>query len=216
MPKVREVFERAYGPVPEGATCHVGAVYNDGQFFSVGGFSVKTPYHEPVYAASNRQQCVRRNALDNQWNERVTIGEPIGGDIGDQPAAAFSPVFGCAAYDAALDALTKEESATAINRTMRKYDLALHKLAKSSEVTKAQPDPRTVIALADGIAGIAYELLQSHEYAHGGETPYSLHLEAQIDRYMEASREFWAALSADGTGESPVLSTHLDVMGEGK
>lgn len=84
-----------------------------------------------------------------------------------------------------------------------------------SELT-TQPDPRTVIALADAIAGIAYELLQSHEYAHGGETPYSLHLEAQIDRYMEASREFWASLSADGTGESPVLSTHLDVMEEWK
>ncbi len=28
MPKVRDVFERAYGPTPEGATCHVG--YPDG------------------------------------------------------------------------------------------------------------------------------------------------------------------------------------------
>jgi hypothetical protein len=30
------------------------------------------------------------------------------------------------------------------------------------------------------------------------------------------SEQFWASLSTDGTGESPVLSTHLDVMGEGK
>lgn len=216
MPKVREVFERAYGPVPEGATCHVGAVYNDGQFFSVDGFSVKTPYHEPVYAASNRQQCVRRNALDNQWNERVSIGEPIGGDIGDQPAAAFSPVFGCAAYDAALDALTKEESATAINRTMRKYDLALHKLAKSSEVTKAQPDPRTVIALADAMGVATRELIELYEYYESDEGEARQVYEERMARYMEASREFWASLSADGTGESPVLSTHLDVMGEGK
>jgi hypothetical protein len=34
--------------------------------------------------------------------------------------------------------------------------------------------------------------------------------------YMALSEQFWASLSTDGTGESPVLSTHLDVMGEGK
>ena len=182
MPKVREVFERAYGPIPEGATCHVGAFYNDGQFFSVGGFSVRTPYLEPVYAASNLQQFVRRNALDNQWNVMVLTGEPIGIDISDQPAEAFSPVFQCAAYDAALDALRKEGV-----------------------------DPRNVIALADAwsVADLQHKLAPTDDQA------YERASEAK-ERFKKASREFWASLSADGTGESPVLSTHLDVMGEWK
>ena len=182
MPKVRDVLERAYGAIPEGATCHVGAFYNDGQFFSVGGFSVRTPYLEPVYAASNLQQFVPRNALGNQWNVVVLTGEPIGIDISDQPAEAFSPVFQCAAYDAALDALRKEGV-----------------------------DPRNVIALADAwsVADLQHKLAPTDDQA------YERASEAK-ERFKKASREFWASLSADGTGKSPVLSTHLDVMGEGK
>lgn len=64
------------------------------------------------------------------------------------------------------------------------------------------PDPRTVIALADALA-------LEHQRIVRASSPI-------LYRFQEASREFWAALSADGTGESPVLSTHLDVMGEGK
>ena len=181
MPKVRDVLERAYGAIPEGATCHVGAFYNDGQFFSVGGFSVRTPYLEPVYAASNLQQFVPRNALGNQWNVVVLTGEPIGIDISDQPAEAFSPVFQCPAYDAALDALRKEGV-----------------------------DPRNVIALADSLAVAVGKCMNA--------TDQSPLMEAVSIRslYMALSEQFWASLSADGTGESPVLSTHLDVMGEGK
>jgi len=180
VPKVRDVLERAYGAIPEGATCHVGAFYNDGQFFSVGGFSVRTPYLEPVYAASNLQQFVPRNALGNQWNVMVLTGEPIGPDISDRDAEAFRGFFD-AAYDAALDALRKEGV-----------------------------DPRNVIALADSLAVAVGKCMNA--------TDQSPLMEAVSIRslYMALSEQFWASLSADGTGESPVLSTHLDVMGEGK
>ena len=72
------------------------------------------------------------------------------------------------------------------------------------------PDPRTVIALADAMA------VAEREYkATPSEGSFMQAAEA-TKRFQEASREFWASLSTDGTGESPVLSTHLDVMGEGK
>lgn len=72
------------------------------------------------------------------------------------------------------------------------------------------PDPRTVIALADAwaVAENKYNLSRDHDDLVAAM--------AAKERFEEASREFWAALSADGTGESPVLSTHLDVMGERK
>ena len=72
------------------------------------------------------------------------------------------------------------------------------------------PDPRTVIALADAwaVAQDEFNLSRDHDDLVAAM--------AAKERFEEASREFWAALSADGTGESPVLSTHLDVMGGGK
>lgn len=171
MPKVREVFERAYGPIPEVAMCHVG--YPDGHK----GGTVRPTYQSPegeAYAG-----CADPHKARWYWAYSEGI---YGGDISDQPAEAFSPVFQCPAYDAALDALRKEGV-----------------------------DPRNVIALADAwsVADLQHKLAPTDDQA------YERASEAK-ERFKKASREFWASLSADGTGESPVLSTHLDVMGEGK
>jgi len=76
------------------------------------------------------------------------------------------------------------------------------------------PDPRTVIALADAWV-VADDAFARERDFRKIEAVYEKVGEAK-KRFREASREFWAALSADGTGESPVLSTHLDVMGKGE
>lgn len=76
------------------------------------------------------------------------------------------------------------------------------------------PDPRTVIALADAMGVAVRELIGLYEYYESDEGEARQVYEERMERFEEASREFWAALSADGTGESPVLSTHLDVMGK--
>ena len=172
MPKVREVFERAYGAIPDGATCHVGWRRLDWD----SGV-------EPILGIDHEGSKVIMVWMgDGEWGRFKSSYVPLKGDISDQPAEAFSPVFQCAAYDAALDALKK-----------------------------VQPDPRTVIALADAMA-VAEQQAEEPGSCHADDVrAYNAR-----ERYMEASREFWAALSADGTGESPVLSTHLDVMGGGK
>jgi hypothetical protein len=175
VPKVREVFERAYGPIPEGATCHVG--YPDGHK----GGTVRPTYQSPegeAYAG-----CADPHKARWYWAYSEGI---YGGDISDQPAEAFSPVFQCAAYDAALDALRKEGV-----------------------------DPRNVIALADAWAVAEDEAKEESDYPRVI-LQRRVNAELAKSRFRTASREFWASLSADGTGESPVLSTHLDVMGEGK
>jgi hypothetical protein len=78
------------------------------------------------------------------------------------------------------------------------------------------PDPRNVIALADAMGVAVRELIELYEYYQEDEGEARQAYEEHMERFEEASREFWASISADGTGESPVLSTHLDVMGEGK
>ena len=162
MPKVREVFERAYGPVPDGATCHVG--------YSVPceGVSICAAYDVEGRCYSSR---------GDDW-EAFSFDESEGPDISDRDAEAFRGFFD-AAYDAALDALTK-----------------------------AQPDYRTVIALADAMA------VAEREYKVAPSEGSYMQAAEATKRFEEASREFWASLSTDGTGESPVLSTHLDVMGK--
>lgn len=176
MPKVREVFERAYGPIPEVAMCHVG--YPDGHK----GGTVRPTYQSPegeAYAG-----CADPHKARWYWAYSEGI---YGGDISDQPAEAFSPVFQCPAYDAALDALSKKGVG-----------------------------PRNVIALADAMGVAVRGLIELYEYYQEDEGEARQAYEEHMERFEKASREFWASISADGTGESPVLSTHLDVMGEGK
>jgi hypothetical protein len=84
-----------------------------------------------------------------------------------------------------------------------------------SELT-TQPDPRTVIALADAMGAAVRGLIELYEYYQEDEGEARQAYEERMERFEEASRQYWASLSADGTGESPVLSTHLDVMGEWK
>ena len=103
MPKVREVFAWAYGPVPEGATCH--ALYLDFRGSLLSGPVIPDGQH--VLHGYQGSYVL------------VALGKVDGPDISDRDAEAFRGFFD-AAYDAALDALTK-----------------------------VQPDPRTVVALAD-------------------------------------------------------------------
>lgn len=76
------------------------------------------------------------------------------------------------------------------------------------------PDPRTVIALADAMGVAVRELISLYEYYESDEGEARQAYEKSMERFEKASELFWANLSNDGTGESPVLSTHLDVMEE--
>ena len=85
---VREVFNKAFGEVPEGATCHVG------------NWSTESCDSEPTIALPTviGDRCYI-------WREFWTAmfgGLAFGPDISDRPAESFRGFFGDA-YDAVLD-----------------------------------------------------------------------------------------------------------------
>ena len=204
MPRVRDVFARAYGPIPESATCHVGWQDDAVAFPKCDGEVELLPVK---YSCERWGTWLCYGARGGVWGVTRSWGKPYRGDISNCDAAAFSPVFQCPAYDKALDELTREEAdASAIGRTMRKYDLALHKLAKFSEVKQDHIAPGTVIALADAWAVAENEFdRESDPRAIGAR--YDA-VKAAMKRFEEASRRYWAEISADGTGESPAFAKH--------
>jgi hypothetical protein len=97
MKTVREVFSKAFGDVPEGATCHAG-YGNAGVTYL--GESIKTcDPHTPSLKVP-----VRKTTGDFEWLVFGTYGFPKTPDISDRDAEAFRGFFG-AEYDNALDQL---------------------------------------------------------------------------------------------------------------
>lgn len=96
MAKVREVFERAYGAIPDGATCHVASQDSGGTYIAP---YVGVPTFKRVMEVDK-----------GVWKVVMYIefSDLFGPDISDRDAEAFRGFFGDD-YDAALDALTKEE-----------------------------------------------------------------------------------------------------------
>lgn len=100
---VREIFSKAFGEVPEGATCHIGSrsEYDDCEHI------------EPVVCGSSRIIAERWSDGLLQWEPIVYFDgtepdhgkwdSPFGPDISDRPAESFRGFFG-AEYDNCLDA----------------------------------------------------------------------------------------------------------------
>lgn len=81
---VREAFEKAYGPVPEGATCHVANGYPYEGAAIVPTYCIRGKVFEARPYRGEELQWVKR--LDDQYEE--------GPDISDRPASAFLGFFG--------------------------------------------------------------------------------------------------------------------------
>lgn len=72
IPVVKQAFERAYGPIPEGATCHVCYGIN-------GGFCQAPAYiNDIIYAWDD---------IHLEWD--FISDYECGPDISDRPASAF-------------------------------------------------------------------------------------------------------------------------------
>jgi hypothetical protein len=86
---VREAFSKAFGEVPEGATCHI---------------AVSHEYEGSTIAATTVVDGVVRYRYPQKiWGDYVaTGGEPCGPDISDRPAGAFVGFFG-EAYDRVVE-----------------------------------------------------------------------------------------------------------------
>ena len=89
---VREAFEKAYGPVPEGATCHVA------DLFPYEGSEIR-----PVFALEGKVY----HASYGVWEACFAGAEEVGPDIGDRPASAFVGFFS-GAYD---DVVSEDQAA---------------------------------------------------------------------------------------------------------
>lgn len=83
---VREAFSKAYGPVPEGATCHAG---------------IDIPYEgTAVRAIYAHENSVHSCWFSGEWD--TTVYDAFGPDISDRPASAFLGFFG-PEYDAVVN-----------------------------------------------------------------------------------------------------------------
>lgn len=78
---VREAFEKAYGPIPEGATCHIGWATS-----AVGC------YFGPVVSSDERG--LESYIMDYGWDGLISDAVPIHGDIGPELAVSFRGFFG--------------------------------------------------------------------------------------------------------------------------
>jgi hypothetical protein len=89
---VREAFSKAFGPVPDDATCHVGYYY----------FTELRV--QPVYCHNHNVYATVSTMMDDQvWQGFHFDGErTFGPDISDRPASAFLGFFG-AEYDAVVN-----------------------------------------------------------------------------------------------------------------
>lgn len=92
MKTVRELFSKAFGEVPEGATCHIGATMH----VSYGGenFGPFALIDDGAFVQLGTQVG---------WLTAYKNSEPFGPDISDRPAESFRGFFG-AEFDSALDA----------------------------------------------------------------------------------------------------------------
>jgi hypothetical protein len=99
MITVRSAAERAFGPIPEGATIHIGHSYNthNPEF---GGF-VESAYLTPIMVVNG--EWPRELARTHSCHEF-----PIGPDISNEPCIPFfREIFG-AEFDAAVKELEGE------------------------------------------------------------------------------------------------------------
>lgn len=78
---VREAFEKAYGSIPEGATCHVGYTY-----FDQTRIRATHGHNGNVYTHIDELHVWQGDNFDNE-----VVIEP---DISDRPAEAFRGFFG--------------------------------------------------------------------------------------------------------------------------
>jgi len=90
---VREAFSKAFGPVPDGATCHVG---------HWAGPTMDSWRMEPTTHVSGGWP----NPLNRSWDNGHAYEFPIGPDISDRPASSFLGFFG-AEYDAVVNSEVK-------------------------------------------------------------------------------------------------------------
>ena len=92
MKTVKEIFSKAFGDVPEGATCHVKLAECASL---VPCFRVVTKGHKALLTETFQ--------ADHHQRWYVSKYSVCGPDISDRPAEAFRGFFG-AEYDNALDA----------------------------------------------------------------------------------------------------------------
>lgn len=84
---VKQVAEKVYGPIPDGATLHIGRVYVcDGETFGLSHCVPSLPIHENIFT-------VYDNPMPTEWTE-TAADDVIGPDISDRPAASFVGFFG--------------------------------------------------------------------------------------------------------------------------
>lgn len=89
----KQAFERAYGPIPEGATCHIGV----DECLAVDIYpTVYVPFYDRVIHG-------KPGGFEIVYN-----GKPAGPDISDRPASAFIGFFD-EAYDNAVRELEAGE-----------------------------------------------------------------------------------------------------------
>jgi hypothetical protein len=89
MKTVREVFSKAFGEVPEGATCHIGSQ-------DCAGIYIGATHYVPFYKRM-------MDADKDKWVVSCTE-DLYGPDISNRDAEAFRGFFG-SEYDQALDEL---------------------------------------------------------------------------------------------------------------
>jgi hypothetical protein len=106
---VKEAFSKAFGEVPEGASCHIGAGRNSQQWLWMSDsrhvyatYQIEHPADDDGWRAVST--CYGHSA--GQW---ASVGwRAYGPDISDRPAKAFLGFFG-EAYDQVVNA-TKSPS----------------------------------------------------------------------------------------------------------
>lgn len=92
---VRECFEKTFGPIPDGATCHIGTEVYQWPIRDACERAIHPTYAEiNLHSPSELNKWHPHNG-DWDWH-------PFGPDISDRPAESFRGFFGVA-YDAALD-----------------------------------------------------------------------------------------------------------------
>ncbi len=84
---VREAFSKAYGPVPEGATCHILSIEDTDEELCVVPMC-RTP-DGWVYVP--KSETVDYATLGAEWEKNIwfRVWHPGKTDIADQPASAF-------------------------------------------------------------------------------------------------------------------------------